>query len=443
MSHTVSWTLPSDLVRQVQRLWDRGVILASLVTDEPLFPRRLVLKGPSPAELRDRFDDARTWSASLRSMPHVRFAMREFRHRVSGANALPHEAWVDTAGDAVALIGKRREVDLFRRLVEAADERQPSLLRWLARRPLKALQLADDWSRLLDVIGWLQEHPRPGIYLRQMDVPGVHSKFVEARRGVLGELLDCALPPGSIDAEATGAAGFAARYGFLDKPERIRFRILDPAHALLPGNHVQDVTLDARTFAALDIGVSRVFITENEINYLSFPSIEDGMAVFGAGYGFETLGQARWLAQCRLLYWGDIDTHGFAILDELRGHFDRVESFLMDRDTFLAFESLWGTESSPISRNLPKLIAEERALYDDLRNNRIGPNLRLEQERIGFGWVRNALDRLQPAPAGRSGSDGPAAGTAPSGAAGGTEDSGQPFTTRHRRAGMRERSDHQ
>ena len=118
---TLNWTRPSDLVRQVRRLWDRGAILASLVTEEPLFPRRLVLKRPSAAELRDRFDEARTWSASLRSMRHVRVTMREFRHRVSGANALPHEAWVDSVEEAVALIGKQREAAVFRALAEEAS----------------------------------------------------------------------------------------------------------------------------------------------------------------------------------------------------------------------------------------------------------------------------------------------------------------------------------
>ncbi len=66
----------------------------------------------------------------------------------------------------------------------------------------------------------------------------------------------------------------------------------------------------------------------------------------------------------------------------------------MDRDTFLAFETLWGTENSPTDRDLPGLIAEERALYDDLRFNRIRLNLRLEQERIGFEWVKRRLDCL-------------------------------------------------
>ena len=400
MTGEAGWTTPADLRRQVRRLWDRGLILASLATGETLFPRRLVLRRPGSTELRDRFDEVRTWVAALRSMPHVRLTMREIRHQVSGANLLPHEAWVDTFEDAVALIRKQSEVDEFRRLVDWTRARQPALLAWVAKRPLRVLQLAGDWRRLLDVVGWLQDHPRPGVYLRQMDVPGVHSKFVEAHRGVLGELLDLVLPPDSIDAGApVGVAGFSRRYGFREKPERIRFRVLDPTHGVLPAAGgaagEQDVTLDATSFAALDTGVSRVFITENEINFLAFPRVEEGMVIFGAGYGFETLGRAHWLRKCRLHYWGDIDTHGFAILDALRARFDHVESFLMDRGTLMAFESLWGTEDRPIHRDLPRLTAEERALYDDLRDHRIGRNLRLEQERIGFGWVRDALARFR------------------------------------------------
>ena len=398
MSLPATWTMPADLRRQVQRLWDRGAILSAQVTGETLFPRRLVLKRPGSGELRERFHEARIWSEKLRAAPRVRIEMRAFRHRVFGANALPHEAWIDGADDAVAMIGKRSEIAEFRRVVDLTGLRQPSLLAWLAKRPLRALELAGDWNLLLDVVGWMQDHPRPGIYLRQMDIPGVHSKFVEAHRGVLDELLDAVLPPESVDTHATGAAGFARRYGFLEKPAHVRFRILDPALALLPmahnGEGIQDLTLDATSFAALTTDVSRVFVTENEINFLALPRIKESMAIFGAGYGFESLERTGWLAHCRLYYWGDIDTHGFAILDALRSRFDHVQSLLMDRNTFLEFESLWGTEDSPIDRGLGALTTEERALYDDLRYHRLGRNLRLEQERIGFGWVEEALSRL-------------------------------------------------
>jgi hypothetical protein len=65
----------------------------------------------------------------------------------------------------------------------------------------------------------------------------------------------------------------------------------------------------------------RVFITENETNFLAFPEVADAIVVFGAGYGWEALARASWLHRCQLHYWGDIDTHGFAILDQLRGYF--------------------------------------------------------------------------------------------------------------------------
>lgn len=390
----MSWTRPADLRAQLQRLWDRGELLASLVTGEPLFPRRLVLKAPASAEVAARFEEVRAWIGELRAMPYCRVEMREFKHRVFGANAIPAEVWVDTVDDALALIGKRRDATRFATLLDVTRERQSRLLDWLAKRPLRALELSDEWSRLLEIVAWLQAHPRPGVYLRQVDIPGVHSKFIEAHRGVLAELLNLALPAAAIDASASGASQFARRYGFRDKPLRIRFRVLDSEHTLLPRVCEQDITLDAESFAQLDPRVSRVFITENEINFLAFPNVADSLVIFGAGYSFEVLAQAAWLARRRVHYWGDIDTHGFAILDQLRAHFDHVESFLMDRATLLTFEAQWGKEEKQTLRDLPRLSQEEQALYDDLRDNRVRKNLRLEQERIGFGWVESALAAL-------------------------------------------------
>lgn len=387
----MKWSKPADLRAQVQKLWDRGELLASLVTAEPLFPKRLLLKTPTSADIAGHFDEVRSWIGELKTLPHCRIEMREFKHRVFGANTVPQEAWLDNIDNALALIGKKREAARFSALLEATRQRQPQLQDWLAKRPLRALELADDWHLLLEIIAWLQQHPRPALYLRQIDISGVHSKFIEAHRGVLIELLDAVLPPGAIDPAACGVSQFAQRYGFRDKPARIRFRVLDPQHALLPGDTLQDITLDAGSFARLGPKITRVFITENEINFLAFPQIKDSMVIFGAGYGFDMLHHAEWLNRCHIHYWGDIDTHGFAILDQLRSKFEHVESFLMDRATLLAFKAQWGEEEKQTLRDLPRLTPEEKSLYDDLRDNRMGKNLRLEQEKIGFGWVESAL----------------------------------------------------
>ena len=390
----MSWTTPAEIRAQVQKLWDKGTILASFIDGPALFPRRLVLKGPSSTEMTEQFDPVRAWIAELRRGTHYRLIVREFQHRVLGANSVPDEIWVDTLEDALALIGRGKEAKKFAAIVALTRQQQPTLLPWISKQPLRALELAGDWTRLLEIVGWMQTHPRPSLYLRQMDIPGVHTKFVEANRAVLSALFDLALAPDTIDTQATGAGQFCRRYGFRDKPMRVRFRVLDPHRAILPVATDQDLTINHHAFSQLNMRVSRVFITENEVNFLAFPNVADSLVIFGAGYGFEMLAQAEWLQRCAVYYWGDIDTHGFAILDQLRASVAHAESFLMDRETLLAHEPQWGEEPQPLVRDLPRLTEQEHALYDDLRDNRIRKALRLEQERIGFGWIEAAVGRI-------------------------------------------------
>ena len=403
----MTWTTPADLRAQVQKLWDKGDLLRLLMPGAAMAPLRLRLVGPSSTELAERFEAVRAWMrdlgchASADQAPGYRIAMREFRHRVLGANAVPDAIWVETLDAALALIGKKKDAQRFAHLVDATLSKQPALLPWLHKRPLQALALANEWPRLLDVVAWLQAHPRPGLYLRQVDLPGVDSKFIEAHRGVLSALLDLALPAEAIDPSATGTSQFCRRYGFKDKPLRIRLRWLGEAAVLLPAAGEQDVALTQADFERLALPVRRVFITENEVSFLAFPAMADSLVIFGAGYGFDALAGARWLHACRVYYWGDIDTHGFAILDQLRAHLPQAQSLLMDRETLMAHTGQWGQEPLPVLRDLPRLDMKELALYDDLRHRRLGcapgaEPVRLEQERIGYGWVQRAVAALPP-----------------------------------------------
>ncbi|MGD0546905.1 MAG: DUF3322 domain-containing protein [Terracidiphilus sp.] len=313
------WTTTDDLARQVEKLWARGAILSSLVTGSSIFPLRLALKAPSAADLRDRFGEVYAWLQEIRNAPCCRVVLREIKHRVQGANFLPSEVWIDSAEEALRLIGKQTEASRFQFILDTTRQRQPLLLDWLAQNPLRALAYDAEWERFLEIAAWLRRNPVPARYLRQVDIPGVHSKLIEANCGILSELFDIILPPDAIDFTASGAGQFEKRYGFLGKPPRIRFRVLDPSVKVLPNAINPDIFLDARSFAALDLSISRVFITENEVNFLAFPNAENSMVLFGSGYGFEMLRYVEWLAKCSVHYWGDIDTHGFAILDQLRG----------------------------------------------------------------------------------------------------------------------------
>lgn len=395
----MNWTTVADLRAQVQRLWDRGDLLRTLVSPGLEWPIRLALKCPTAADISDRFDSVREWVRSIAEVPHVRLEWREWGHRVQGTQRLPSAAWLDSVSDALVMLGKRRQADQYQQLWQHTGSIQPALLPWLIKRPLQTLELADRWDRLLAVVAWLQAHPRPGVYLRQVDVPGVDTKFIEANRGVLTEWLDLVLPAEAIDQTATSAAQFNRRYGFLDKPVRIRFRLLDPTLPQMPGcyGHI-DVTLDAASFAQLALPVQMVFITENETNFLAFPPVEQAIVLFGAGYGWEALASATWLNHCRVYYWGDIDTHGFAILDQLRTHFPDVKSILMDKATLMVHEPHWSKEPNPLQHPLSRLTADESALYDELRSGALQSKLRLEQERVGFSWLQRALFDIQSLP---------------------------------------------
>ena len=297
---------------------------------------------------------------------------------------------IPAEADALRLIGRGGDARRFDQLAGATLTAFPSLRPWIRAHPLALIEHSDTWAQVLAVLDWFVRHPRPGIYVRQLDIAGVDSKFIEARKGLLAELLDHVLPGEAVVAGALGVRQFELRYGLLSKPPTIRFRLLDPDYFI---GGLSDLTVPVDQFASLQSGVERVFVTENEVNALAFPPVRSGMVVFGGGYGIDRLAQVEWLRNRALLYWGDIDTHGFAILDRLRANMPHVRSMLMDEETLHAHRHLWGAEDidKRFTGELTRLAPTERQLFIALRDDHHAPRLRLEQERIGYTWVEEAI----------------------------------------------------
>jgi len=410
------WTRTADLRAQADRLWRRGTVLRAVLerdqvasngpgddesaADAPAFPHRMKLAAPRPNELSPRFDEVRAWVREIDALPHVRIERRTSRHRELGTNTLPAELWLDTPEAAAALARRRHELDGFREIVSEIRAHDARLLAWVARYPLRALELGDVLAPLLRTHAALVDAAGNGRYLRELDVPGVDTKFIEARRDPLGAWLELVLDPHVIDTAHTGVRGFAQRYGFRDRPGRLRLRSLDPRLSLVhagtadtagAGLAAADITMDLPSVAALAPSHRHVLIVENEINYLSLPALPSTIGVFGAGYGTGRFAGIAWLAHRQVHYWGDLDTHGFAILDELRARLSHARSVLMDRRTLLAHRAFWTVEPAPARRVLSRLDPEERALYDELVEHVHGQALRLEQERLPFGVVVEAL----------------------------------------------------
>lgn len=395
------WTTPDDIRAEIERLWSRGHLLACVLeriadrtTEPPVqFPYRRRLRGPRADELGAAFDVVRDWvqslSAASRSEMGTGFdiELRDVNTRALGRNRLP-SAWVlPSLDDALALIGRSDDAERFVELAAMTLARFPELADWIARKPSALLDHEADWGRILDVVGWFLAHPKSSVYIRQIDIPGVDTKFIGARKALLSELMDYLLPPGTIEDGHAAGPSFEARYGLKSKPALIRFRLLDSRLAIGP---FTDLSVPVPEFAGADIDAARIFIVENEVTFLAFPEVPGSLVLFGGGYGIERLAVARWLGSRTVIYWGDIDTHGFAILDRLRAIFPQTISLLMDRATLLAHRTHWSVERAPQTAELSHLDREERALYDDLRYDRLGSGVRLEQERVSFGYARSA-----------------------------------------------------
>jgi len=388
------WTSPEDIEAEVLKIWTKGRILAARINSEEIFPLRLRLRAPGSAALAARFSDARTWIRSLEAGSRAErgfgfdLAWRDVNHRQLGRNRLPSEIVIPSESDALRLIRKQADAKRFEALAIATASSFPELTPWLARKPLLALENSVDWSRILAVLAWFRDNPKSGLYLRQLDVAGVDTKFIETRRGLLSELLDNVLQQASGASRPTGAFGFEGRFGLVSKPATVRFRLLDGQTTF---RGLTDISTPAADFAALDLSPRVVFITENEVNGLAFPPFPGGMVLFGLGYSLELLAKAHWLRRSRIVYWGDIDTHGFAMLDQLRSYFPTTLSLLMDEETLLAHRLLWVQEDRPFTGNLTRLSAAEKQLFEDLKGNKHGNKVRLEQERIAYRWVNAAL----------------------------------------------------
>jgi hypothetical protein len=386
----MSWTTSADLRHQVLRSWEHGKILDSGMTGETLFPLRLSLRRPDAKAMGQSFEAVRAWIRELEENSRAsrgfgyEIEWADINHRQLGRNRIPNRISIPTQSDALRLIGKEREGRRFKELAQITIEKFPALAQWVSRRPFVLIDHAQDWPRVLDVLAWFRSHPRSNLYLRQVDIPGVDTKFIEARKALLCELLDRVLAPHDDQPAAAAAQTFEQRYGLRSKLPLVRFRVLDGRIAIAG---LTDLAIPVSDFAALNIAAQHVFITENEVNGLAFPSFPEAIVVFGLGYGVELLQTASWIGRAHISYWGDIDTHGFAMLDRLRGVFPNARSLLMNRETLMAHRSLWGREETPCRAALSRLDPDEQVLFDDLVYDRIGEKVRLEQERVSFALV--------------------------------------------------------
>ena len=383
----------NELNKKARRPWSSGTFLKSWLNDEAFFPFDIPFATPSGRTLSSEFIKVRDWIAELHNHSKAitgsgyQLKYRTVSHLQLGQQRLPQKIVFETRNDWLVFIGQLSAFKQFQALADQTKRQLPQVMSFVRSKPVKVLAYADVWPEVIKVCRYFQLNPQPDRYIRQLDIQGVDTKFIEAHKGILSDLLTLALEPEDVDDSVSGLAenGFERRFGLRYDEPLIRFRLLDS------DTSVTDISVPLSQF--VDPGVSRVFITENKINGLAFPSVKDAMVIFGLGYGVRSLFSVSWMQEKQISYWGDIDTHGFSMLSQLRGCFRQTESLLMDQATLERHLPLCVEEpdGKRFLADLPNLTDSEQTLFDALRHNQMSKNLRLEQERITFSCLRDAL----------------------------------------------------
>ena len=215
------WTRPANVRDRVAKKWP--TLLADFAAGRTgrRSTSRCAVRPPPRSAPASPLSRRGSPNGSRASSGPLRVEYKQVGGRLVGTNLIPSRALLESYDQAWELLGARAKIRQFTALADRTRAECPRLAPWLERRPVKVLELAADWADVLATVRWIDERQVPGMYLRQVDVPGVDTKFIGRHRGVLTELLDLQLAPNRIDVTAPD---FEGRYGFARKPGYVRLR---------------------------------------------------------------------------------------------------------------------------------------------------------------------------------------------------------------------------
>jgi len=350
------------------------------------WPFEVPLGIPTEPEALDNLHNVQEWQRQWHEWQGIgKINWVDKRWSKLGTQQLPERIIFDNPLNIVKWIGKQGEWEQITTRYALITKHWPGLVGVLPRY-LKVLidYEHEDFKRLISVLDWLEKNPKSELYIRQLPVEGIDTKWISKRKSLVSDLL-------KVIRGNENTRDFYQLTGIRHEPGLVRFKVLDGELRNMLGG-LSDVSAVVKDIANLSLPIKQVYIVENLQTGMAFDDIKGAMVFMSQGYAVELYSKIPWLNNLPIIYWGDIDTHGFAILNRLRNYFPNVSSILMDEKTFHDYKKLWVIEDKPvIDASLKLLTKEENNLYQGLCDSRWGKKLRLEQERITWDYAWNVI----------------------------------------------------
>lgn len=348
------------------------------------FPVSVALCELTERDFVAHLDDVRqcyqAWRA-WRGPGRVEYAT--WRWSGAGEHTLPARIHWDLPQEIATVAGRQDEwYRVVARTQDLQDLSGQSAQRFAPLYEILKTMPHEAWTRLLACVHYFLRHPDCGLYVRQLPIEGVDTKWVGAHEAELTKVLRLVHGrPGDFH-ELTGVR----------TPEHLNHVMVRVLCPQLRQRFLGLKTLDVPVaeLSQWTLRPKQLLFVENLESGLALGDLPGTIAFIGKGNAVTTLADIDWIAQTPAWYWGDLDTHGLAIFARLRARMPQLQPVLMNARTLLGYEALWVAEPRPHAC-VPELPPEQSRLYDLLTRDRDGTGIRLEQERLPWASAWGTL----------------------------------------------------
>jgi len=363
-----------EVYKKLEKYYTKGDIFVSYIEQTSIFPLQINFKKPKQKDIQNSYS---TIIKQIQNLNKTDFdiVFDEFNFKSIGVQRLPVSVKIDTLEQFLLLIKKENKYNIFIFWYDRIVAKYQNLKALFYKKPFLVLHYQEHWERFFLIIDFLLNNKNPNIYIREIVLDNIDTKYIEQHKKILDILISAITLEEPLN--TIGEYAFEKRYNLKYPLPQVRFRILDEKLFI---SGLSDITLCIDEFEKLQIVCKRVFIVENQITTLSFPKIKDAIVIFGSGYKAGVLKNVKWLEEKQIFYWGDIDIDGFAILSQIRSYFKNTNSLNMDYDTIQKYKYLAtfykNIKQIPTLNNLTK---DEQEAYLFLKENK---DFRIEQEKL-------------------------------------------------------------
>ncbi len=377
---------PEEIQEQCLKWW-KDVLLSS-INSISFFPKEIIRIGKvSSKDILDKLPQYKQSIELLKSNSKEKkkvgynLILTDRQFDKIGKQPVPEKITIDNLEDYLRVAGKEKEYLKFQKNYSIIEAELPYLIEWVKVYPTKLIE-HNSWSETIKVCKYFLATPKPQLYIRQLPID-IHTKYILDNNSIIQSLLEFLIPEHINKNESK----FELRFNLKYSEHLIRIRFLDTS--LSPLDNVTDISLTVSEFNNYQPHCENVFVTENIMNFLTLPSLKKTIAIWsGGGFNVSYLKNISWLKNKQFYYWGDIDAHGFQILNQFRTYFPNTVAVMMDEETLSSFKSTEGQQTS--NQNLQQLSESEMKLYNHLKEN----NIRLEQEKITQSFAEGRINKL-------------------------------------------------